>query len=100
MMPALPDGRLLPVTAAYTVRAISCPQIVSRLLGHFAQQNLVPASIRSRCWGDTLAIAIEQPDLSEHQAEVIAEKMRSIVTVTSVSLEYRIGVANPMRTAA
>lgn len=88
------------VTASYSVRAGVCPQVVSRMIDYFALRNLVPASVRVRRWDDVLTILIEQPDIPEREAEIIAEKMRSLVTVTSVSLECRISAACAMPAAA
>lgn len=99
-MSATASRKPSPVTAAYAVRADICPQVVIRLIGYFAQQNLVPSSIRVRRWSDELAISIEQPGLDEHQAEIIAEKMRAIVSVMSVTLECRIDAVRAMPVAA
>lgn len=85
--------RLGTVTAAYTVRASSNPHVVCRLLGLFAQQDLVPSLVRVRRHVDDMFVTIEQPEIDEHRAEVIAEKMRAMVLVASVVLECRIGLA-------
>lgn len=77
------------VSASFTVLGDLCPQLLSRVIAHFAQLNLVPSAIRAEQREGGLMVAIEQPGLSAHQAEVIAEKIRSIVTVTSVALGYR-----------
>jgi len=85
-MPALFDS----VTAAYSVRALADPQLMGRLLGLFAQQDLVPASVKSTRSGDRLSVHIRQPSLSERRAEVIAAKMRALVPVESVALECQV----------
>jgi len=83
------------LTAAYAVRASADPHVVLRLLNFFAQRDLVPDAVRVRRLGDEIGVVIEQPGVSEHTATVIAEKMRSLVAVSSVELECRL-----MRAAA
>ena len=78
------------VTASYTVRALADPQVVSRVLGFFAQNDLVPDRVRARRHEDRLTVAIEQPAVSEHQASIIAEKIRSLVLVEHVAFECRL----------
>lgn len=77
------------VTATYRVRTADCPQVLLRLLGLFAQQDLVPLHVSARRSGVGLDVRICQASLVEHRANVIAEKMRSIVTVHLVQLDYQ-----------
>lgn len=63
-----------------------------RLLNLFAMQYLIPADVRVTRDDDLLDVAIEVPDLTWHRAQVIAEKMRSLVNVCSVDVEQ---VAQP-----
>lgn len=80
------------VTASYSVRTLADPNVVERLLGYFAAQNLIPQSVRVRRFGDTMTVAIDQPEVDEHRAAVIAAKMRSVVAVESVMFECSIGM--------
>lgn len=86
-MPSLFDS----VTASYSVRTLADPNVVGRLLGYFAAQELIPRLVRVRRFGDMLTVSIEQPDIDEHRAGVIAAKMRSLVAVETVALECSIG---------
>lgn len=81
------------VTSTFSVRAASCPQVLSRLVEYFALRDLVPETVRLRRRGDELTVSIEQGGLDEATAQVIAEKMRSLVMVMSVTLEHRIGAS-------
>lgn len=86
------------VTAAYSVRALADPQVVGRLLALFAQQDLIPERVRTQRVGDRLSVVVRQPAVSEQRAAVIAEKIRALVMVESVSLECELPAVK--RTAA
>lgn len=79
------------VTASFTVRTLADPHAVGRLLGLFAQQELIPSAVRVRRLGGELSVAIQQPAISEKRAEVIAEQMRNMVAVAMVDLECHVG---------
>lgn len=70
----------------YQVDGHACPQLYLRLLGLFAQQDLIPADIEGQQRDDALILNIVQPGLDRRRAEIIAEKMRMITTVRSVTL--------------
>ncbi len=61
--------------------------ILGRLLAFFAQLQLVPRWLEVNRVGDDLLVQLRQPGLTPHRAEVIAQKMRSLVSVFSVELE-------------
>ncbi|MBT8765829.1 hypothetical protein [Metapseudomonas boanensis] len=71
----------------FTILAESEPDILSRLLGYFAQLQLVPRWLEATQQGDTLRLQLLQQGLTPHRAEVIAQKMRSLVSVDAVTLE-------------
>lgn len=79
------------VTASFTVRTLADPHAVGRLLGLFAQQELIPSAVRVRRLGSELSVSIQQPAISEKRAEVIAEEMRCMVAVAMVGLECQVG---------
>jgi hypothetical protein len=60
------------------------PQTLMRLLNYFAQLSLLPSRVNAVEAEESMTIRIEQPGLGEHQARVIAEKMRSSVLVEAV----------------
>ncbi len=70
----------------YQVDGHACPQLYLRLLGLFAQQDLIPADIEGQQRDDVLTLNIVQPGIDRRRAEIIAEKMRMITTVRSVTL--------------
>lgn len=72
--------------ACYEVVAEAESDILSRLLGYFAQRNLVPLKLEAQQQNNVLYVKILQMGLSPHQAQVIAEKMRSLVSVLTVTL--------------
>lgn len=70
----------------FTVRAAATAQTLSRIVNHFAQRDFLPSKVVAKCNGSMLDILIEQPELDEDQAEIIAAKMRASVLVETVSL--------------
>lgn len=62
------------------------PQTLIRLLNPFAQLGLLPSRVDAIEAEGLVTVCIEQPDLAEQQARIIAEKMRSYVLVEAVSL--------------
>lgn len=79
------------VVAHYAVLAKPCPHILNRLVGLFAQQDMILAELNARIAGDMLDIRLVQPGMTDRRAAIVAEKMRSMVPVESVALEYREG---------
>lgn len=74
--------------ARFTIRASICPQVLNRVIGLFAQQDLIPdaVSMARRC--GTMVIRLRQTDLDERRASILAEKMRSLVMVQAVALDF------------
>lgn len=65
----------------------SDPQALIRLLNHFAQRDLLPGHVTATEADGRLNIRIDQPDMDEKQARIIAEKMGSSVLVETVRLQ-------------
>jgi|GEM_PF-3011538 len=77
--------------SVFTVTATPDPAVLPRVLGFFAQDNMVPVQIKSRVFaGGDLVIDINVPDLSDQRASVIAEKLRQLVPVKKVRLEQNL----------
>ncbi len=77
------------ITACYAVRAAAEAGILSRLIELFAKRNLVPASVQARLTGaarDTLSVDLQIDELEPALAEIIAETIRSMVSVERVLL--------------
>lgn len=58
-----------------------------RVMNLFAMQYLIPHQVNVLQRDDLLCIDVEVAGLTWHRAQVIAEKMRSLITVCSVGLE-------------
>ncbi|AYF89551.1 hypothetical protein SA496_24810 [Pseudomonas sp. JS3066] len=71
----------------FAILAEAEADILGRLLAFFAQLQLVPHWLEVNRLGDNLLVQLRQPGLTPHRAEVIAQKMRSLVSVFSVELE-------------
>ncbi len=78
-------------TAIFSIRAAIGPSVLLQLLNHFAQRDLVPARVRSATDSEGLQVTIEQNGMTEHEAEVVAAKMRNLVLVASVLIEHQVG---------
>ncbi|WP_342243363.1 hypothetical protein [Pseudomonas sp. OTU5201] len=92
--PALREDHWHPRTAKlhagemqFAILAEAEADILGRLLAFFAQLQLVPRWLEVNQLGDNLLVQLRQPGLTPHRAEVIAQKMRSLVSVFSVELE-------------
>lgn len=71
----------------FAILAEAEADILGRLLAFFAQLQLVPRWLEVNQLGDNLLVQLRQPGLTPHRAEVIAQKMRSLVSVFTVELE-------------
>lgn len=58
-----------------------------RVLNLFAMQYLIPQQVNVVQQDQLLSIDVEIGGLTWHRAQVIGEKMRSLISVSSVSLE-------------
>lgn len=79
-----------PVPAAagccFTIAGLASPQLLPRLLGLFAQQDLLPLRLRMDRGTDTMALHIVQDALDERRAGIILQKMLALPEVSSASL--------------
>jgi hypothetical protein len=69
----------------FTIRARRDPQVLPRLLNYLAQLGEVPRRVVADIDTEVM-VAIDVAGLSDHQLEIIAEKMRSSFLVTAVEL--------------
>jgi hypothetical protein len=79
------------LTAAFGVRATADPQVTLRVLNLFAVRELTPDLLRVRRQGDELFLHIEQAGVDEVTATYIAEKLRTLIPVSHVDVEFRLG---------
>lgn len=71
----------------YQLLAEAEPDLLCRVLNHFALQFLVPQQVNVLQQDDLLSIDVVLDGLSWHRAQVIAEKLRNLISVCSVDLQ-------------
>ncbi|RON47409.1 hypothetical protein BK666_11280 [Pseudomonas frederiksbergensis] len=71
----------------YQLLAEAEPDLLCRALNLFALQFLTPEQVNAQRMDDLLSIDIVIDGLSWHRAEVIAEKLRNLISVCSVNLQ-------------
>ena len=74
--------------AEFRVRGDASPQLLMRILGLLAQQDRMPDRATIDKVDETLEVVIAIGALPRHQAEVVAEKIRSMVGTHSVRLAW------------
>ena len=70
----------------YQLLAEAEPDMLCRALNLFALQFLVPLQVNVQRQDDLMTLDIVIDGLSWHRAEVIAEKLRNLISVCSVTL--------------
>lgn len=87
------QDRPVPTEAAadvrYLIRAEIDADILCRLLNQFALQGHVPAEVESSRREGWLDIALRVNTLPRYRAEVIAQRMRGMVSICSVDLHVQ-----------
>jgi hypothetical protein len=71
----------------YQLLAEAEPDLLCRALNLFALQFLTPEKVHVQRQDDLLAIEVVINGLSWHRAQVIAEKLRNLISVCSVDLQ-------------
>ncbi|WP_149087211.1 hypothetical protein [Pseudomonas prosekii] len=71
----------------YQLLAEAEPDLLCRALNLFALQFLTPEQVNVQRLDDLLSVDIVIDGLSWHRAEVIAEKLRNLISVCSVDLQ-------------
>ncbi|MHC8374417.1 hypothetical protein ACYZT2_27530 [Pseudomonas sp. MDT1-85] len=71
----------------YQLLAEAEPDLLCRALNLFALQFLTPQQVNVQRMDDLLSIDIVMDGLSWHRAQVIAEKLRNLISVCSVNLQ-------------
>jgi hypothetical protein len=72
----------------YQILVEAEPDSLCRLLNLFAMQYLIPQQVGVLRQDDMLLVDVQIDQLTWHRAQVIAEKMRSLINVDSVELEH------------
>ncbi|MFJ7286151.1 hypothetical protein [Pseudomonas sp. NPDC099000] len=71
----------------YQLLAEAEPDLLCRALNLFALQFLTPQQVSAQRMNDLMSIDIVMDGLSWHRAEVIADKLRNLISVCSVELQ-------------
>lgn len=71
----------------YQITAEAGPDLLCRALNLFALQGLTPRQVHVERLDDVLSLDIVMDGLSWHRAQVIAEKLRNLISVCSVDLQ-------------
>jgi hypothetical protein len=71
-------------TVEFAIRADAEADSLCRLLGFFAQLSLVPQRVEVTRGDEGLQLTLRQDGITAHRAEVVAQKMRSLVCVAEV----------------
>ncbi|MCU1762573.1 hypothetical protein NTD84_23015 [Pseudomonas sp. 14P_8.1_Bac3] len=71
----------------YHLLAEAEPDLLCRALNLFALQCLTPQQLNVQRRGDQLSMDIVMDGVSWHRAQVIAEKLRNLISVFSVELQ-------------
>lgn len=72
--------------AQYQILAEAEPDLLVRVLNLFALQFLTPEQVKVQRQDDLLSIDLLMSGLSWHRAQVIAEKLRNLISVCAVDL--------------
>lgn len=75
------------VNASYQVDTECDADVLCRLLNLFALQGQIPAEVHMLRQDEGLRIDLRLTTLPRHRAELIAERMRGMVSVCSVDLQ-------------
>lgn len=73
----------------YRIEGLICPSLLSRLIGIFAAQAIMPVEVVAKKRGARLSVLIAHGEALPHDPELYAEKMRAIVTVLSVRVRIQ-----------
>ncbi len=75
-------------SASFTVCADCDPSVLSRVIEYFVVLDVLPDYVRSKKYADgTLEVTVRVRGMDEDRMEIVAHKLRQIVTVHHVGLE-------------
>lgn len=76
----------LTTSVQFTLSAEIEADVLCRVLNLFAMQYLIPHQLTAHQVADSLQIQVQVAELTWHRAQVIAEKMRNLISVFDVQL--------------
>lgn len=74
--------------ARFEIVARADPHSLLRIMNYFAQIGLIPGSVKAHVADDQLFVSVRQAELGDHQARIIAEKMRAVPVIETVQLYW------------
>ena len=75
-------------SACYTLLADADPSVLSRVVEHFVVLDILPDTLKLRRYIDgAVEISVKVRGLDEARLDLVARKLRQIVTVRQVGLE-------------
>lgn len=63
-----------------------CPQLFCRIMGLFAQQNLIPAQMEAKSSTHAIRLSLSVDTIDDQRLRIITEKIRALVNVETVAL--------------
>jgi len=63
-----------------------CPQLICRVVGLFAQQNLIPARMETTSSALAIRLSLSLDAIDEQRLRIVAEKIRMLVNVETVAI--------------
>lgn len=76
----------LTTTVHFSLSAEIEADVLCRVLNLFAMQYLIPCQLSAVQMADSLQIQVQVGELTWHRAQVIAEKMRNLISVFDVQI--------------
>ena len=83
--------------AKFQIRGDPSPQLLLRIFGLLAQQDRMPERATVEIFDGVLEVGMTTCALTRHRADVVAEKIRSMVGSHSVQLNWRASLTSPSR---
>ena len=74
----------------FHIEGMADPDLLCRVLNLFAVQSFTPERVRADREDHKIRLLLTFPGLSQHRASVIAEKLRSLVTVLAAAGQRRL----------
>lgn len=83
--------------AKFQIRGDPSPQLLLRIFGLLAQQGRMPQRATVEIVDGEMEVGMATCALTSHRAEVVAEKIRSMVGSYSVQLDWRASLTSASR---
>lgn len=74
--------------ARFSVTGLASPHLPLRVINMFAQRDLTIERLTLETRGEWLVLVVDQPDVGDTAAILIAEKLRGMIEVSEVVLDH------------